>query len=313
MTQTVASSSISSQVASPSLPALYCALTKIRLSALVVATAAVGFVLASPAGIDWPVLAWTVLGTALAAASAAALNQVAERSLDARMRRTAGRPIPAGHMSAVHAFVVGVLLCWVGIAILAVAVSLAAAGIALATILLYVLVYTPMKTRTSFNTLVGAVVGALPPVLGWVAATSGRIDGAWILGGLLVCWQLPHFLALAWMYREDYERGGFRMLPSIDPGGELTSRVCVLTSLALLPLSLSCSLAGLTGIAFAVIGTGLGCWMVLASLRFWRRREQDTARQLFLTSITYLPLLLVAMVLDRTTIEWIDISSAVLP
>jgi protoheme IX farnesyltransferase len=293
----------------PSLASLYSELAKIRLSLLVVVTAGAGFILASPLGIDWLTLLWTLLGTTACAGSASALNQLAEHSRDIKMHRTLSRPVPAGHISKAHAFVFGVLLAYIGVAILSFGANIEAAGIALLTILIYVLVYTPLKPITSFNTLVGAVVGGLPPLIGWVAA-SGTIEiGGWILAGILFIWQIPHFLALAWMYREDYERGGFKMLPALDKTGELTARVSVMTSLCLIPLALFLTIVGATGLIFAIAGTILGGFMTMKAIVFWRKRDDASARRLFFASIIYLPLILIVMLLDRETVAWIELGT----
>jgi protoheme IX farnesyltransferase len=292
------------------LASIYGELSKIRLSLMVVITTGAGFILASPLGIDWIVLLWTLVGTTACAGSASALNQLAEGSRDKRMLRTSNRPLPAGNVSRIHAFVFGVLLAYIGVAILSFGASVAAAGIALLTILIYVFIYTPLKPRTSFNTIVGAVVGALPPLIGTVAA-SGSIDlGGWILAGILFVWQIPHFLALAWMYREDYERGGFKMLPAIDASGELTARASVMSSLCLIPLAFFMTIAGATGILFAIVGTILGGFMVAKSVIFWKSRTDTNARGLFFASIIYLPLLLAFMLISRRTIEWIQIGTS---
>ena len=294
----------------PSLRKLYADLAKIRLSMLVVVTTGAGFILASPLGIDWLMLLWTVLGTTACAGSAAALNQLAERTRDKKMLRTANRPLPAGHVSRAHAFIFGVVLAYIGVAILSFGANIASAGIALLTILVYVLVYTPLKPRTTFNTLVGAVVGALPPLIGWVAASDGISAGGWILAGILFIWQIPHFLALAWMYREDYERGGFKMLPAIDASGELTARVSVMTSLCLIPLALFMTVVGTTGIFFAIAGAILGAFMTMRSITFWRKHDDASARRLFFASIIYLPLIIVVMLIDRETIQWIELGTS---
>jgi len=283
----------------PSLMTLYNELMKIRLSALVVVTTGVGFIMASPLGIEWYTLLWTLIGTTACAGSAATLNQLAEHSRDSMMHRTSNRPIPAGNISRIHAFVFGLLLAYVGVAILSFGATIAAAGIALLTILIYVLVYTPLKPRTSLNTFVGAVVGGLPPLIGWAAASDTIGPAGWILAGLLFIWQIPHFLALAWMYREDYARGGFVMLPSLDESGELTARVSVMTSLCLIPLALFMTMSGSTGILFAIAGTTLGGFMTMRSIAFWRARDDASARRLFFASIIYLPILLTFMVIDR--------------
>jgi len=293
----------------PSLSNLYAELSKIRLSLLVVFTTGAGFIMASPLGIDWLVLLWTLLGTTACAGSAASLNQLAERSRDMRMHRTSDRPLAAGHLSRVHAFVFGIVLAYIGISILSFGSNIEAAGIALLTILLYVFVYTPLKPITTFNTVVGAIVGALPPLIGWVAASESVGPGGWILAGILFVWQIPHFLALAWMYREDYLRGGFKMLPAIDRSGELTARVSVMTSLCLIPLALLMTVVGSTGILFAITGSILGGFMTMKSITFWRHRDDATARRLFFASIIYLPLIILFMVLDRETMQWIEIGT----
>ncbi|MGY8752340.1 MAG: heme o synthase [Phycisphaerales bacterium] len=294
----------------PSLRKLYGELAKIRLSLLVVVTTGAGFIMASPLGIDWLMLLWTVLGTTACAGSAAALNQLAERNRDLKMNRTKKRPLPAGHLSRAHAFIFGIVLAYIGVAILSFGANVASAGIALVTILLYILVYTPLKPLTTFNTIVGAVVGALPPLIGWVAASGGISEGGWILAGILFIWQIPHFLALAWMYREDYERGGFKMLPAIDSTGELTARVSVMTSLCLIPLALFMTVTGSTGVLFAIAGSILGAFMTMKSIVFWKKRDDASARRLFFASIIYLPLIIVFMLLDRETIQWIELGTS---
>jgi len=293
---------------SPRLMSLYGELSKIRLSLMVVITTGTGFIMASPLGIDWMMLLWTLIGTTACAGSAAALNQLAEGSRDKLMLRTVNRPLPAGNISKAHAFIFGVVLTYVGVAVLSFGASIEAAGIALLTILIYVFIYTPLKPRTSFNTFVGAIVGGLPPLIGWVAASDSIGSGGWILAGILFIWQIPHFLALAWMYREDYERGGFVMLPALDATGELTARVSVMSSLCLIPLALFMTLVGTTGLLFAIAGTILGGFLTMKSIQFWRKRDDATARRLFFTSIIYLPLLLLFMILSRQTVVWIQVS-----
>jgi protoheme IX farnesyltransferase len=293
----------------PSLMNLYAELSKIRLSLLVVVTTCTGFIMASPFGIDWLILFWTVLGTTACAGSAAALNQLAERTRDMKMHRTVDRPLPAGHLSRAHAFVFGVVLAYVGVAILSFGANIEAAGIALLTILIYVFIYTPLKPRTSFNTVIGAIVGALPPLIGWVAASNSIGPGGWILAGILFIWQIPHFLALAWMYKDDYKLGGFKMLPAVDVSGELTARVTVMTSLCLIPLALFMTVANETGLLFAISAILLGSFMTLRSILFWRARDIASARKLFFASIIYLPLLLAMMLIDRQTISWIELGT----
>src|SRR5436190_20057012 len=216
------------------LPGLYMELTKARLSALVLMTTAVGFIVASFDDINWTRMLWTMLGTALCAASANAFNQIIEIRRDAKMNRTRNRPLPAGRLRVPTSFVVAMAMGYLGVGMLAILVNLAAATLALITILTYVLLYTPLKPRSTLNTLVGAVCGAIPPMIGWVAVTNRLDPGAWALAAILFVWQIPHFLALAWLYRDDYARGGFAMLPAIDRDGRITSRVIIITCIMLL-------------------------------------------------------------------------------
>ncbi len=274
-------------------------LTKARLSALVVVTTAVGFIMASAGSIDWLRLLWTVLGTTLAAGAASAFNQLAEVRRDGLMSRTCTRPLPSGAMSPAHSFVFAMLLAFGGIACLMVMVNPAAAGLALLTLLIYLFAYTPLKTRTSLNTLVGAICGAIPPMIGWVAATGTLDYGAWILALLVFVWQIPHFLALAWLYRKDYERGGFAMLPVVDPSGRLTARVVVLMTLVLLPLGVAAALSGLAGWLYTFGSVALGLWMLRLGLRLHAQRSDSNARRVFVASLVYLPALLCLMVIDR--------------
>jgi heme o synthase len=282
---------------------VYMDLTKARLSALVVLTTAVGFIVASPVGIEWTTLLWTVLGTALAAGSASAFNQLAEHRRDSLMHRTRTRPLPAGAIGRMHAFVAAVLMGYLGIAILAIFANLFAAVLALLTILIYVLLYTPLKARSTTNTIVGAVCGAIPPMIGWAAATGSLATGAWVLGAILFVWQLPHFLALAWIYRDDYARGGFVMLPNVDPRGILTAEVTLLTSLMLLPLGLIAMLIGLAGWFYAVGSVMLAMWMTYLSWRFLCQRSDANARKVFIASIVYLSVLLMLFMLDRAPVR----------
>jgi protoheme IX farnesyltransferase len=279
----------------------YAQLSKARLSALVVLTAAAAFVVATPPGtaMSWAAFLWTITGTALAAAAANAFNELIEMHRDALMTRTQGRPLVAATLTPAQALRFGLLAGALGVGTLAVMVNPGAALLALATILIYVGVYTPLKPRTTLNTLVGAVVGALPPLIGWVAA-AGRLEpAAWVLSALLFLWQIPHFLSLAWLYRDDYARGGFAMLPVFDRDGALTGRVVLLTCLALVPLSLAATAWGLAGRTYAAGAIVLGAVLVVLGAAFLRRRTTATARRVFLASILYLPILLCLMVLDR--------------
>ncbi len=278
---------------------VYAELTKARLSALVVFTTALGFVLASPADIDWGRLGWALLGTTLAAFGANALNQCLEVERDRRMRRTRLRPLPAGEISRGHAAALGAALAGVGSLVLMIAVNPLTAVLAIATVLIYVGLYTPLKALHSSNTLVGAVCGAIPPMMGWSAATGTLAGGAWLVGLLLFAWQIPHFLALAWMYREDYARGGFRMLPAVDPSGRTVFRLMVLYSVGLFPLGLAFGFMGLSGWISAGLAAGLAGLMIASSARLARSHEDADARRAFFASVIYLPVLMILLMIDR--------------
>ncbi|MEE2906769.1 MAG: heme o synthase [Planctomycetota bacterium] len=284
------------------LPRLYATLTKARLSVLVVVTTAVGFIMASGLSIQWWLLLWTVLGTMACALSANALNQVFETHRDKLMERTRGRPTPSGALSTRHAFIFAVLVGYGGLLVLALLVNLAAAGLALLTILLYLLGYTPLKPISTLNTIVGAVVGGIPPIIGWVAVREQFEVQAWVLGGLLFVWQLPHFLSLAWLYRDQYAGAGFRMLPVIKGGDHLTVEVTLLTTLLLIPLGLSVTLSGMAGFSYAIISIALGLGFTWFAIRFFQRRDRPSARSTFLFSLLYLPVLMAAMVADRAIV-----------
>jgi protoheme IX farnesyltransferase len=285
----------------PGAAVVWSRLAKARLSALVLATAAVGFLVAPAPAVDWVRLGWACLGTGLAATSAAMLNQLAEVRRDARMRRTAGRPLPAGHARPRTVFVVAIVAGYAGCSALAFGTTMLASALAAANILLYVLLYTPLKPRTTFNTLVGAVTGAIPPVIGWTAVTGTMAPGAWALFALLFAWQIPHFLALAWLYRADYAAGGFVMLPVRDPSGTATAQAALLSSLALVPVGLLAVLTGVAGARwYAPVALVAGLWISWLALGFLRERSDARARRLFLASLAYLPIVLGAMVADRT-------------
>jgi protoheme IX farnesyltransferase len=278
----------------------YLELAKARLAAMVVLTAVVGFLLGARGWSDPAALLWTAAGTALSAFGANILNQLVERDRDRRMLRTRCRPLPSGRVSSGQAVRWGAASSLAGLAILAAAANLLTAGLSLLTTVLYVAVYTPLKPRTPLNTVVGAVVGAVPPMMGWAAAT-GRLElGAWILGGVLFVWQVPHFLALAWMYRDDYARAGFRMLPAVDRPGDLTARLALLYILSLLPVTAALTLAGVSGRGFLVASQVLGFAFAALGWSFLRLRTDPAARRLFVASILYLPILLAVMVIDMT-------------
>jgi protoheme IX farnesyltransferase len=274
-------------------------LTKPRLNLLVLLTTLAGLYLAAPSGVELALLVNTMMGTALVAGGAAALNQVWERRTDALMRRTSTRPLPGGRLGTSEGTWFGVLLSAVGLAQLALAVNVTAATVAAATLGSYVLVYTPLKVRTSLATLVGAIPGALPPVIGWTAATDTITLPALVLFGIVFFWQMPHFLGLAWLFREDYANAGIPLLPVEEPDGRRTGQQALIYTAALWPVSLLPTVVGLAGVPYALVATALGLLFVWLALRFARQRSMANARVLFLFSITYLPILLGALVADR--------------
>ena len=280
----------------------YLELCKAGLTLLVVATAAAGFALGRGGGAaacGWGRLAWVLAGTFLTASGAVAINQAWDWKRDARMRRTEQRPIPTGRIPIARALRVGAACIVIGLGILTARTNALTAILGFADAAIYLLLYTPLKPRTSLCTLVGAVCGALPPMMGWAAAT-GRLDpGAWILGAMLFIWQIPHFLALAWLYRADYERGGFRVLPVVDRTGALTARLSVLYSLASIPLAAASARAGMGGWVFLIGAVGLAVGIFVFGVRLMRRRTEARARALFVASLVYLPVLLALLLADR--------------
>jgi protoheme IX farnesyltransferase len=267
-------------------------LVKARLSLLVLLTTLVGFLIAWRGPIPWVLLTATLLGTALCAGGAAALNQWMERDIDARMKRTRERPLPAGRMSPRDALLFGLLFSLAGIAILGLFTNLRAAFLAFATIAIYIVVYTPMKRMSSLNTLVGAVPGALPPLIGWVAARGSYSLEGGLLFATLFFWQMPHFLAIAWMFRDDYKAGGCVMLTDSDPDGSMTGRQALLYSICLIVISLLPGFLGFNSPLYFYGALLLGLTFSAFAAIFLRRRDRDSARNLFFASIIYLPLLL---------------------
>jgi protoheme IX farnesyltransferase len=285
----------------------YLALTKPRITVMVLVTVATGFLLGARTTVYPPSWLGTsslttfllvVAGTGLVASAASVWNQVLERSRDARMRRTMRRPLPLGLVSPGEAAAFGTLLGVVGVAMLERVANPTAAVVAAATFLLYVLVYTPLKPRTTLNTAVGAVPGALPPVIGWAAATGGLGIEAWSLFLILFLWQFPHFLAIAWIHREDYARGGHRMLPSVDPTGVVTGRQAASHALALVPVGLLPAAVGIAGPFYFAGALALGLFYLVASVRFWRDVTDASARRLLRASIYYLPAVLLLLLLN---------------
>ena len=277
----------------------YLDLSKPRVVVMILVTTLVGFYLASPAAVDFPLLLHTLASTALAAAGTLALNQYLERDLDGMMLRTRMRPIPAGRLEPREALVFGALVTAIGIAYQTLAVGALAATVTAATTASYLFLYTPMKRWTPLCSFVGAVPGALPPVTGWAAAADSLGIAAWVLFAILFLWQLPHSLAIARLYRDDYARAGIRLLPVIDPDGESTGRQIVTNSLALLSVALLPTLVGLTGAWYFFSALVLGLGLLGFSIQLARTRALADARRLLFASLVYLPVLLAVMALDK--------------
>ena len=277
----------------------YVALTKPRLNGLVVASSAAGYYLGGAASPDFVALTQAVVGTALVAGGAAALNQVAERDTDALMRRTRMRPLPDGRVTPADARLFGVGLAAAGLLLLAWRTNWLAAALALATLAIYLVIYTPMKRRSSLATFVGAVPGALPPLIGWTAAHGSVASGGASLFAIVLLWQIPHFMAIAWLYRDDYRLAGFPMLPVVDPQGRRAARQALWYAAMLLPASALPAMVGVAGWTYLWVAIGLGAAFVWLASRFVLARTDASARALFYGSITYLPLLWIAMIADR--------------
>lgn len=273
-------------------------LTKPRIVLMVLISVGVGFILGARGSARPFALTMTLLGTGLVAAGASALNQWLESPRDALMRRTSRRVLPSGRLSSNHALLIGASLGLIGAAILLGFVNQGSAAVAVATYLMYVFIYTPLKPVTTLNTVVGAVPGALPPVIGWVAATGRFGIEAWTLFLILFLWQFPHFLAIAWIHRADYERGGFKMLSVFDPSGKFTARQSALYALALIPVALLPTVIGLAGSYYFLGALGLSVLYFVDALRFSMDISEKAARRLMRTSFLYLPAILALLLLN---------------
>jgi protoheme IX farnesyltransferase len=274
-------------------------LVKARLTLLVLLTTAVGFYLGAEGPINFVALLHTVFGTAAAAAGAAALNQWWEYNLDALMQRTRSRPVPAGRMRPRDAVILGSALSIFGVAYLAFVCNALSAALAAITIIIYIFAYTPLKRVSTFNTALGAVPGALPPMIGWAAARGTLNAGAWTLFAILFFWQLPHFFAIAWMYRDDYARAGFQMISSDDRTGERSASQSVFFCMLLFVVAGLPAFLGIATVFYLLAELILGAVFVAVAMRFLKTRARSDARRLFITSIIYLPLLLGALVLSK--------------
>ena len=274
-------------------------LVKARLTLLVLLTTAVGFYLGADNPINFAALLHTVFGTAAAAAGAAALNQWWEYKLDALMHRTRSRPVPTGRMRPRDAVILGAALSIFGVAYLAFVCNALSAALAAITIIIYIFAYTPLKRVSTFNTALGAVPGALPPMIGWAAARGTLNAGAWMLFAILFFWQLPHFFAIAWMYRDDYARAGFQMISSDDRTGERSASQSVFFCMLLFIVAGLPAFLGIATVFYLLAELVLGGVFIAVAMRFLKTRATSDARRLFITSIIYLPLLLGALVLGK--------------
>jgi len=274
-------------------------LFKARLTLLVLLTTLVGFYIGTPGKMDLLLMVHAVLGTALVASGASALNQLWERRYDALMRRTADRPLPSGRLQPAAVLKIGCLTAVSGLLYLALAVNLLTAALGAFSLFSYVFLYTPLKRVTWLNTLVGAVPGGLPPLMGWAAAQGHLSAGGWTLFSIQALWQLPHFMAIAWMYRDEYAKAGFKMLPVLDPGGRRTAFHALWPAAFLIPVSVAPFFLHLTGVAYLCTAVLLSVSFLALAVLFARRLTLSSAKYLFYLSLLYLPLLLTLMVVDK--------------
>ncbi|MBI2686145.1 MAG: protoheme IX farnesyltransferase [Acidobacteria bacterium] len=277
----------------------YIALTKPRITWLILMSTGMGYYFGLTGALNLWTLFHTIAGTGLIASGTAALNQWYERDADARMRRTVRRPLPSGLLTPRNAFLFGALLSVLGFAELGFGVNWLSAGLGLFTLLTYLCVYTPLKRISPVSTTIGAIPGAMPPLIGYAAASGTLTAEAWVLYAILFLWQFPHFYAIAWMYREDYERAGIKMLPVVEPGGESTVRQMLLFSILLIPVSLAPRYLGMTGNLYVAGTLAAGVAFVAACIRMSTDRTFLKARSVLLVSVIYLPVLYGLLLLDR--------------
>ena len=286
----------------------YIELTKPRITWLILMSTGIGYFFGLPAASNWLEflkgihllsLLHTILGTGLIASGTAALNQWYEREADRHMRRTSGRPLPSGRLLARNALAFGAALSVAGFVELWLGVNLLSAAIGAFTLASYLFLYTPMKQRTWWSTTVGAIPGAMPPMIGFAAAAGAITRESWVLFAILFLWQFPHFYAIAWMYREDYARAGIRMLPVVEPDGRSTARQIVLYGMALIPVSLIPGMLGMSGRVYLAGALLLGLWFLYSGVRVALERTVARARSVLVTSVLYLPLIYGLMLLDR--------------
>jgi protoheme IX farnesyltransferase len=280
----------------------YIALTKPRITWLILMTTGVGYFFGAPkgwSGWHWITLIHTIVGTGLIASGTAALNQWYEREADAKMRRTQARPLPAGRLVAWKALVFAILISLIGFAELWIGANPLAALLGLFTLLCYLFVYTPLKQRSPHSTTIGSIPGAMPPLIGFAAASGTLTWDAWVLFAILFLWQFPHFYAIAWMYKDDYARAGIRMLPVVEPDGRSTARRILLYSIALIPISLMPKFFAMAGNVYLYGALALGLAFLAAGLRIRTDRTRQQARVVLLASVVYLPVLFSLMLFDR--------------
>lgn len=276
----------------------YVELAKPEISSVVTMSAFAGFLVGSPVGVNGWMLLWTMLGVALCAGGVGMLNHVLEREYDGRMKRTSARPLPAGRVDPERARTVGILMVFGAVGVLCPLVNALTAVIAAVTAGLYLFVYTPLKRVTKWNTLIGTVPGALPALGGYTAATGQLGAGGWAMFGILACWQMPHFLSLAWMYRKDYERGEYAMLPVVEPEGDSTAFQMVAFAALLIPLSVVPTLVGSAGWLYGVAVLPIGGWFLWTTIAFSGERTGKNARRVLKVSIYYIPVLVAVLMVD---------------
>ncbi len=276
----------------------YVLLAKPEISSVVTLSAFAGFLVGSPAGMSGPTLLWAMLGTALCAGGVGMLNHVLERQYDAQMKRTATRPLPDGRVNPMAARRVGILMVCAAVALLCPLVNVLTAVIAALTAVLYLFVYTPLKRVTKWNTLIGTVPGALPALGGYTAATGHLGAGGWAVFGVLACWQMPHFLSLAWMYRKDYDRGDYAMLPVVEPDGDSTAAQMIGFAALLVPLSVLPVFSDTAGWIYGVGVLPLGLWFLWTTLVFHGERTGQKARRVLKASVLYIPALVALLLVD---------------
>jgi heme o synthase len=290
---------LSAAAAEKSWTAVFSDLVKARLTTLVLLTTAVGFYLGERGAMNFILFFNALAATALVASGASALNQLLERDYDAKMRRTQSRPLPSGRLQPTTVAIFGGVTSVAGLVYLALAVNLLTSVLGAVTLVSYLFIYTPLKRVTWLNTAIGAVPGALPPLMGWTAARSELTGEGWALFAILFFWQLPHFFAIAWMYRDEYAKAGFKMLPNVDPDGSRTAQQAVSNTLALLVVSLCPFIFKMAGITYLAGALVLGAGFLFCAIQFSRQLTLPRAKQLFFASIIYLPLLLALMVWDK--------------